>query len=160
MPNILRKLFFYQSRDKMREIYKQEIQRRVGMWKEFKEFVLKGNVMSLAIGIIIGAAFTAIVTSLVDDILMPVVGIITGGIDFAALHVVVGSATLSYGAFIGAVINFILIALVVFFMVKGINKVYRKKEEKQEARKCMYCFQEVDELATRCQHCTSVLRTV
>ena len=131
------------------------------MWKEFKEFILKGNVMSLAIGIIIGAAFTAIVTSLVDDILMPLIGMITGGIDFAALHVVVGNATLYYGAFIGAVINFILIALVVFFMVKGINRVHRNKEEKEpEVRKCTYCFQEVDELATRCPHCTSVLRAV
>ena len=105
---------------------------------EFKKFIAQGNVMDMAIGIIIGGAFTAIVTSLVDDIIMPVIGLITGGIDFSSLAFKVqlpeelgdvAPATINYGLFIQNIINFLLTALVIFFLVKGINAFRKKKEE-------------------------------
>ena len=95
--------------------------------KEFKEFAMKGNVMDMAIGVVIGGAFTAIVTSLVGDIITPLIGIITGGVDFTGLAVTVGDANITYGNFIQAIINFLLIALVVFTLIKSMNKI--KKEE-------------------------------
>ncbi len=95
--------------------------------KEFKEFAMKGNVMDMAIGVVIGGAFTAIVTSLVGDIITPLIGIITGGVDFTGLAVTVGDANITYGNFIQAIINFLLIALVVFTLIKSMNKM--KKEE-------------------------------
>ncbi len=113
------------------------------MLKEFKEFALKGNVVDLAIGIIIGAAFTAIVSSLVDDIIMPPIGLITGGIDFSQLFVVLkgdgpyntiqqakdaGAVTWNIGLFINAVIKFLIVAFAVFLLVKGINRLTRKQE--------------------------------
>lgn len=93
---------------------------------EFKEFIDRGNVMDLAVGVIIGGAFQKIVDSLVADLLMPLVGIVLGGVDFKSLEVTVGSATLKYGAFIQASINFILIAFVVFLIVRSFNKMRRK----------------------------------
>jgi len=130
------------------------------MWKEFKEFIARGNVINLAVGIIIGAAFTAIVTSLVNDIIMPLIGIITGGIDFSHLTIQVGSATLTYGLFIAALINFFIIAIVVFLIVKGVNTFTKKKEDEAPApRTCPFCYSEIDEKATRCPHCTSELPT-
>ena len=104
------------------------------MIKEFKEFINKGNVMDMAVGVIIGGAFGAIITSLVNDIIMPLVGIITGGVDVSNLSVKVGDATLAYGNFIQAIINFLIIALVIFFIVKAVNKLTRKKEEKKEEK--------------------------
>ena len=95
--------------------------------KEFKEFAMKGNVMDMAIGVVIGGAFTAIVTSLVGDIITPLIGIITGGVDFTGLAVTVGDANITYGNFIQAIINFLLIALVVFTLIKSMNKM--KKAE-------------------------------
>lgn len=104
------------------------------MIKEFKEFISKGNVMDMAVGIIIGGAFTAIVNSLVDSILMPVIGVISGGKSAADMSVTVGSAVIGYGAFIQAIIDFLLIALVLFFIIKGLNKAKAKLEkEKEEA---------------------------
>jgi len=100
------------------------------MMKEFKEFISRGNVMDMAVGIIIGGAFTAIVSSLVADIITPIIGMLMGGIDFSALAVTVGSATLTYGNFIQAVINFLLVAWVLFMIVKAMNKMKRKEEEK------------------------------
>ncbi len=97
--------------------------------EEFKAFALKGNVMDLAVGVIIGSAFGAITTSLINDILMPLIGVIIGGIDFSSLAVTVGGASIAYGNFITAVINFILIAFVVFWLVKAMNKLTAKKEE-------------------------------
>ena len=102
------------------------------MIKEFKEFINKGNVMDMAVGVIIGAAFGAIITSLVNDIIMPLVGIITGGVDVTNLSVKVGDATLAYGNFIQAIINFLIIALVIFLMVKAVNKLTKKKEKEEE----------------------------
>jgi large conductance mechanosensitive channel len=97
------------------------------MWKDFKAFVLKGNVLDLAIAVVLGGAFGAIVTSLVNDIIMPLVGIILGGIDFAALSIQVGSATVLYGKFIQAIVNFLIIAFVIFLVMRWMVKL--KKQE-------------------------------
>lgn len=121
--------------------------------------------MDMAVGIIIGAAFTAIVTSFVDDLIMPIIGMITGGVDFSSLSVTVGSASLNYGNLITAIINFLLIALVIFWLVKGINKlrsageaaagIKKEEEEEAEAPTCPYCKEEIKEGATACPHCGS-----
>ncbi|MBP5750765.1 MAG: large-conductance mechanosensitive channel protein MscL [Firmicutes bacterium] len=100
------------------------------MMKEFKEFISRGNVMDMAVGIIIGGAFTAIVGSLVADIIGPIIGMIMGGVDFSSLSVQVGEATLTYGNFIQAIINFLIVAWVIFMIVKAMNKMKRKEEEK------------------------------
>ena len=109
-----------------------------GIVTEFKEFITRGNVMDMAVGIIIGGAFTAIVTSLVNDLLMPIIGAIFGGIDFTSLKYVIRAAdeaagieeaAIRYGSFIQAIVNFLLIAIVIFLLVKGLNKLRRKKEE-------------------------------
>ncbi len=134
-------------------------------WKEFKTFISRGSVMDMAVGIIIGGAFTAIVTSLVDDLVMPLLSLLTGGFDFTKLSVVLGSgegaATLNYGLFISAVINFLLIAFVIFCLIKSINKMKDKiaktEEESPTTKKCPYCKSEIDIEATRCPHCTSQL---
>ncbi len=113
------------------------------MLKEFKEFIAKGNVMDMAVGIIIGAAFTAIVTSLVGDMIMPIVGVATSGVDFGDLYLALngesyaslaaaeeaGAPLIKYGAFINALINFLIVAFVVFMLVKGVNKLKRQEEE-------------------------------
>jgi len=96
--------------------------------KEFKDFAMRGNVIDLAVGVVIGGAFGAIVSSLVADLIMPLLGILTGGIDFSGLSVDVGEAKLSYGKFIQALISFILIAFAIFIMIKGINTLSKKKE--------------------------------
>lgn len=109
-----------------------------GIVAEFKEFITRGNVMDMAVGIIMGGAFTAIISSLVNDVLMPVIGLLFGGIDFTSLKVVlraadeaagIEEAALKYGNFIQNIVSFLLIALVIFLMVKGMNKLRRKKEE-------------------------------
>ena len=139
------------------------------MWSEFKKFAFKGNVMDMAVGVIIGGAFTAIVNSLVNDIFMPVLSLITGGFDIAGMSVSFGvgdnAATLNYGAFLSAVINFLLIALVIFCIIKAMNtakdKMLKKQEEEAPApttKKCPYCMSEIDIQATRCPHCTSELQ--
>ncbi|MFZ1468504.1 MAG: large conductance mechanosensitive channel protein MscL [Paracoccaceae bacterium] len=97
------------------------------MIKEFKEFIAKGNVMDMAVGIIIGAAFTAIVTSLVDDLISPIIGIVTGGIDFSSLGFSIGDARFNVGNFINAVIKFLIVAWVVFLLVKAVNKMKGEK---------------------------------
>ncbi len=99
----------------------------MGMMKEFKEFAVKGNVVDLAVGVIIGAAFGKIVASLVENILMPIIGILLQGVNFAALTVKVGEAEIKYGLFISSIIDFIIIAFVLFLIIKGINNM-RKKE--------------------------------
>jgi large conductance mechanosensitive channel len=100
-----------------------------GMLKEFKTFIARGNVLDLAVGVVIGAAFTAIVTSLVDDLINPLIGLIVGGVDFSGLSVGVGDAQFMYGNFINAVIKFLIVAWVVFLIVKAVNKMMPKKEE-------------------------------
>ena len=99
------------------------------MLKEFREFIMRGNVLDLAVAVIIGGAFNAIVTSLVNDIIMPLVGILLGGVNFAGVGLKVGNAVVLYGNFIQAIINFLIIALTLFLVVKGANRVMRKKAE-------------------------------
>lgn len=103
------------------------------MIKEFKDFIAKGNVMDLAVGIIIGAAFTAIVGSLVEDMINPIIGLFLGGVDFSGLSASVGEATFTYGNFIMAIINFLIIAFVVFMLVKAVNKMKGPEEVAEEA---------------------------
>ena len=105
------------------------------MIKEFKEFISRGNVLDLAVGVIIGGAFNKIVSSLVDNILMPLIGLIIGGIDFSSLSVKVGNAEIAYGLFIQNIVDFIIVAFTIFMVIKAINKVMRKKEKKEEAPK-------------------------
>ncbi len=102
---------------------------------EFKEFIARGNVVDLAVGVIIGGAFSSIVSSLVDNILMPIVGIFLGGINFSGLHFKIGSSYIMYGAFIQSVIDFLIIALCIFLIVKVLNKFTKKEEKKAEAPK-------------------------
>ncbi len=131
--------------------------------KEFREFISRGNVIDMAVGVIIGGAFTGIVNSLVNDMFMPLLGLITGGVNFSALSIQIGPGegdVLGYGAFIAAVINFLLIALVLFLLIKTINKLRRKKEEAPApvtTKTCPYCMSEIDLNASRCPHCTSEL---
>ena len=149
--------------------------------KEFKEFIMRGNVMDLAVGVIIGGAFGAIVTAFIDNMIMPFIGLLTGGMDFSQQFIVlkapegmsvsdiksieqakeVGANVWGYGAFITAVINFLIIALVIFLIVKAVNKAanLRKKEEEAEptTKVCPFCCTEIDIKATRCPHCTSEL---
>lgn len=102
------------------------------MWKEFKEFALKGNVLDLAVGVVIGGAFGLIVKSLVEDIIMPLVGIISGGVDVSKLSIMVGTANLAYGAFLQSIINFLIIAFAIFIFLKVANKLMRKREVEED----------------------------
>ena len=105
------------------------------MLKEFKEFISKGNVLDLAVGVVMGSAFSGIVTSLVNDIIMPLVGLLIGGIDFSGMHATVGDASITYGNFIQNIVNFLIIALSIFMFIKFINRISKKikKEEEKEA---------------------------
>ncbi len=101
----------------------------MGLVKEFKDFAMRGNVMDMAVGVIIGGAFGKIVSSLVDDVIMPVVGVVTGGIDFTGLKATIGDANITYGNFIQNIVDFLIVAFCIFLMIKGINKLSKKKEE-------------------------------
>lgn len=144
--------------------------------KEFKEFISRGNILDLAVGVVIGGAFGKIVTSMVDDIIMPLVGALTGGIDFTNLFKSLdgneyasltaakesGAAVLTYGNFIQNVVNFLIIAFVIFMVIKQMARIsaLRKKEEIAEeatTKVCPFCKSEIDITATRCPHCTSDL---
>ena len=105
------------------------------MIKEFKEFISRGNVLDLAVGVIIGGAFNKIVTSLVDNILMPLIGLILGGVDFSSLSFKIKDATIAYGLFIQNIVDFLIVAFTIFMVVKAVNKLMRKKEKKEEAPK-------------------------
>lgn len=132
----------------------------MGFIKEFKEFAVKGNVMDMAVGVIIGGAFGKIVTSLVDNILMPIIGSLTGGINFAELAVTVGDANIQYGMFIQNIIDFVLVAFCMFLMIRLFNKLHKKEEEAPAPapRLCPFCKMEIADDATRCPHCTSELK--
>ncbi len=140
-----------------------------GLIAEFKKFIMRGNVMDMAVGVIVGGAFTSIVTSLNQDILTPLLGIF-GGTDFSNLYVALGSGenapVLYYGNFITAVINFLITALVIFLLVKGINTIGGKLSHKKEepaaptTKKCPFCKSDIAIDATRCPHCTSQLSEV
>jgi large conductance mechanosensitive channel len=127
------------------------------MLKEFRDFVMRGNVLDLAIAVILGAAFGAIITSLVNDILMPLIGILMGGVNFSSLTYQVGEAVIAYGKFIQAIINFLVIAFVLFLIIRSINR-FRKKEPAPAApttKECPQCFTSIPLKATRCPNCTS-----
>jgi large conductance mechanosensitive channel len=103
------------------------------MWKEFRDFINRGNVIDLAVAVIIGGAFGAIISSLVNDIIMPLIGLLMGGVDFASLAIQVGDAQVLYGSFIQAVVNFLLIAFVLFLIVRGFNKLQESRAKEEEA---------------------------
>ena len=145
------------------------------MLKDFKEFIMRGNVVSMAIGLVIGIAFGAIVTSLVNDIIMPPIGLLLGNVDFSNLFVVLkegsaaapyvsldaareaGAVTLNYGMFINTIIIFLIIALVIFLIIKAFNRLKKKEEAKPNTKECPFCFTSVNLKATRCPNCTSKL---
>ncbi|GGN99652.1 large conductance mechanosensitive channel protein MscL [Saccharibacillus kuerlensis] len=154
----------------------------MGIVKEFKEFAMRGNVIDLAVGVIIGAAFGKIVTSLVNDIIMPPIGKVLGGVDFANLFFNLdpditladgspvrslaqaqesGAAVIAYGQFINNIIDFLIVAFCIFILVKGINMLKRQEHEKPQpektTRECPYCLSEISAKASRCPHCTSEL---
>lgn len=132
--------------------------------EEFKQFISRGNAMDMAVGVIVGGAFTSIVTSLNKDIITPILAIF-GGVDFSDLKVKLGSGAnapvLAYGSFITAVINFLITAFIIFCLVKALNKLaeFRKHEEPKEetTKECPYCMSKISIKATRCPHCTSSL---
>lgn len=125
------------------------------MIKEFKEFIAKGSVLDMAVGIIMGTAFTAIVNSVVEDLLMPIITGLTAGVDFSELYVTIGGAKLMFGNLINAIITFLIIAFVMFAIVKAFNK--KNKEEEVASKDCPYCKSSIPVEATRCPHCTSEL---
>ena len=147
--------------------------------KEFKEFAMRGNVVDMAVGIIIGAAFGTIVKSLVADVIMPPIGLLMGGVDFTDLFITLkegakvaapyasladakaaGAVTINYGAFLNTVISFIIVAFAVFMLIKGINSAKREEEAppaEPTEKECPHCFSKIAIKATRCPHCTSEL---
>lgn len=134
------------------------------MLSEFKKFLLRGNVMDLAVGVIIGGAFSGIVDSLVGDIITPVLSIFTGKVDFSSLSFTIPgtAATITFGSFLTAIINFIILGFVIFIMIKSINKLLTlnskpEEPEPETTKNCKYCFSEIHIEATRCPHCTSDL---
>jgi large conductance mechanosensitive channel len=129
------------------------------MLKEFKEFVMRGNVLDLAIAVIIGGAFGKIVGSLVNDIIMPVIGLILGGVNFSDLSLTVGAAVITWGAFVQSIIDFLIVALVIFLIVKTANKLKKAPAPTEPTtRDCPYCFSTISIKATRCPNCTSELK--
>ena len=147
----------------------------MALLKEFREFAARGNVVDLAVGVIIGAAFGKIVTSLVNDIVMPPIGMAIGGIDFKNLFVALngqqyasiadaqkaGAPTINYGIFLNTVLEFLIVAFVIFLMVRQLNrlKTPAPAPPTEEARDCPFCVSRISSKATRCPHCTSDLRT-
>jgi len=142
------------------------------MLKEFRAFAMRGNVLDMAVGVILGTAFGAIVTSLVNDILMPPIGLVVGSVDFSSLFVNLGQRevaslaearetgvpTINYGVFLNTVLNFLIVAFAVFLLVRQVNRLRREPESvAEEVRTCPYCLSNIADKATRCAHCTSEL---
>ena len=148
------------------------------MLKEFRDFALRGNVMDMAVGIIIGAAFTSIVNSLVNDVIMPPLGYLLGGVDFSNFYLTLehgnptgpypsladasaaGAVTVNYGLFINAIISFLLVALAMFLLIRAINRLHAEEPAEAPApttKECPFCFTSIPLQATRCPHCTSQL---
>ena len=147
-------------------------------FEEFKKFAMRGNVVDMAVGVVVGGAFSKIVTSLVNDVFMPIIGLLTGGTNVSGMFALLGEApegvvvetveqakelgiaTLNYGTFIQTIIDFILVAFCIFLVVKFINKMKKPAPAPapaKEPRKCPFCMSVIDDNATRCPHCTSVL---
>jgi len=146
------------------------------MFKEFKEFAMRGNVLDMAIGIIIGAAFGKIITSLVSDVIMPPIGLLLGKLDFSNLYInlsgqpyaslaaakAAGASTINYGLFINTVIDFIIVAFVIFLLIRQVNKMKRQPEVASvvpTTKECPYCLSVIPVKAVRCPHCTSELKS-
>jgi large conductance mechanosensitive channel len=149
------------------------------MLKEFKEFAMRGNVVDMAVGIIIGAAFGLIVKSLVADVIMPPIGLLLGNVDFSNLFIILkqgttagpyasladaqkaGAVSINYGAFINTIISFVIVAFAIFILIRGINKLKRKEEAPPAEltdKECPYCLSKIPIKATRCAFCTSELK--
>ena len=144
------------------------------MIREFKEFAMRGNVLDMAVGIIIGLAFGKIISSLVDDIIMPPIGLLLGNVDFTNLFInlsdkqypslaaakAAGAATINYGIFINAVLNFLIIAFAIFLLLRQVNRMQRQKEQPEQpaTKNCVYCLSRIAAKATRCPNCTSELK--
>lgn len=135
------------------------------LWNEFKEFAFKGNVIDMAVGVMIGSAFSKIVTSLVNDIFTPILSLLTGRVQFSNLAIPLGegeeAAKFAYGSFLQTVIDFLLIAVCIFLFVKLINRLRKKpapEAPKEAPRLCPFCKSEIHKEATRCPHCTSELK--
>ncbi|UCH46239.1 MAG: large conductance mechanosensitive channel protein MscL [Nitrospiraceae bacterium] len=148
------------------------------MLKEFKEFAMRGNVVDMAVGIVIGAAFGTIVKSLVADVIMPPIGLVLGNVDFSNLFITIkegaipgpfstladaqkaGAVTINYGAFINTIVSFVIVAFALFMVIKGMNKLKREQETppaEPTTKECSHCFTTIPIKATRCPHCTSEL---
>lgn len=127
------------------------------MWKEFKEFISKGNVIDMAIGLVMGSAFTAIVSAVVDGILMPIISGLTAGVDYEDLTVNFFGSKLLIGSVINAIITFLIISLFLFIIVKTLNKAKKEEVVEETTKVCPHCKSEIDIEATRCPHCTSKL---
>ena len=139
------------------------------MIEEFKKFIMRGNMIDLAIGVVIGGAFGKIISSLVSDILMPPLGLLFGKVDFSNLFIsltgqkyasladaqAAGAPTFNYGLFVNNIIDFLIIALVIFFIIRAINKLNRKQEAEPTTRECPHCLSQIPKKATRCPSCTS-----
>lgn len=127
---------------------------------EFKEFINRGNVMDLAVAVVMGAAFTAIINSIASDLITPLISLLTFGIDFSSfsftLHEGDNAAVFSYGKLLQAILNFLIVSVVIFIMVKGANKMHHKEEE-PTTKKCPYCLSEIPLSAVRCPQCTTIL---
>lgn len=132
------------------------------MFKEFKEFAMRGSVLDMAVGIILGGAFGAIVASLVNDVLMPPIGLLLGRVDFSKLSVALSdTVTLNYGKFINTIITFIIVAFCLFLIIRAMNRMHKKAEAPAAApttKACPYCATEIPVKAVRCPHCTSELK--
>jgi large conductance mechanosensitive channel len=142
------------------------------MYKEFKEFIMRGNVVDLAVGVVIGVAFGKIVTSFVEDILMPPIGLALGGVDFSNLFInlsgkdypsiaaakAAGAATLNYGIFFNNILNFLIIAFAIFMLIKQINRMQKPATAAPTTKDCPHCLSPVPLKATKCAHCTSELK--
>jgi large conductance mechanosensitive channel len=146
------------------------------MLKEFKEFAMKGNVLDMAVGIIIGAAFGLIITSLVNDVIMPPIGLLLGNVDFSNIFAVLkegkttgpyasvaaakaaGAVTMNVGLFINTIINFLIVAFAIFLLIRNINRFKRQEEATPTSKDCSFCFTKIPIQATRCPNCTSELK--
>lgn len=127
------------------------------MLKEFREFAIRGNVMDLAVAVIIGGAFGKIVTSLVDNILTPLIGLVLGGIDFSGLESQIGDAVIQWGLFIQSIIDFIIVAFVIFLLVRAMNRLKREEPVTPTTKECPHCYTTIPLKAARCPNCTSQL---
>jgi large conductance mechanosensitive channel len=147
------------------------------MVEEFKKFILRGNVLDMAVGIIIGAAFGTIITSLVADVIMPPIGLLLGNVDFSNLFIVLkdgakaaapyaslaaakqaGAVTMNIGVFINTIISFLIVALAIFLLIRSVNKLHQKQAEAPTTQDCPYCLMSIPLKATRCGHCTADLK--